>query len=163
MGTHVNRRSVYGPDPIDRDRKSCYKCKNEKSLEDFPKDNTRADGRSRECKACKARTAREYRIREQEKINARKQLKSRGVTEEQYQKMLDLQDGRCAICQSSNPRDRRGHRWHIDHDHKTGLVRGLLCAPCNRGIGQLSDDVDRLRAAIAYLENHQARGTDPWL
>ena len=165
MATHVNRRSIYGPDPIDRDRKTCYKCKKEKSLEDFPKDNTRADGRSRECKACKARTAREYRIREQEQINARKQLKERGVTEEQYQAMVTLQGNVCAICGTSDTRagDRRCARWTIDHDHDTGLVRGLLCPSCNRGIGQLGDDVDRLRAAIAYLENHQARGTDPWL
>lgn len=71
-----------------------------------------------------------------------------GITPEQYDALLASQDNRCAICRSegSGPKG-----WHVDHDHVTGTVRGLLCGPCNLGLGHFNDDVDRLRAAIAYI------------
>lgn len=59
--------------------------------------------------------------------------------------------GKCAICGSS-------YRLHIDHDHKTGQLRGLLCHFCNTGLGHFRDSPERLRAAIAYLMKHRMRG-----
>jgi hypothetical protein len=53
-----------------------------------------------------------------------------GVTDEHYHALLDAQDGGCAIC-GATPKTRR---LHVDHDHKTGLVRGLLCQRCNRAL-----------------------------
>lgn len=60
--------------------------------------------------------------------------------------MLAAQDGVCAICKQTPE-----GQWNIDHCHDTGAVRGLLCSPCNIGIGQLGDDPERVRAALEYL------------
>lgn len=68
-----------------------------------------------------------------------------------YDGMLTAQGGKCAICGSSEARS-RSDKFHIDHCHKTGVVRGLLCGPCNTGIGKLNDDPELLKIAIKYLE-----------
>ena len=70
-----------------------------------------------------------------------------GLTVADYNALLERQGGGCAIC--GQPRN--SHRLAVDHDHATGRVRGLLCAPCNHAIGSLRDRPDLLRSAIAYL------------
>ena len=68
--------------------------------------------------------------------------------------LLATQGGRCAICGTDEP---NGHGWHVDHDHETGAVRGILCSGCNTGIGLLRDDPAALRTAAAYIESHARR------
>jgi len=77
-------------------------------------------------------------------------MKLYGLTLTDYRNLLAKQEGGCAICHTSNPGGSRG-RFCVDHDHKTGRVRGLLCQSCNRAIGLLGDDANRLIAAAAYL------------
>jgi hypothetical protein len=67
-----------------------------------------------------------------------------GLTPVEHADLVARQKGLCAIC--NEPKD-----LCIDHDHKTGQVRGLLCTNCNLGIGNLKDDPEILRKAIAYL------------
>ncbi|MCC6695229.1 MAG: hypothetical protein IT365_06335 [Candidatus Hydrogenedentes bacterium] len=62
------------------------------------------------------------------------------------------EQGGCAICKTKRPRGKTG--WNVDHDHKTGKVRGVLCSKCNSGIGLLGDSVEGLRLAVRYLEMH---------
>ena len=69
-----------------------------------------------------------------------------GITVDDFKAMLTAQGGTCAICGDAPER-----RLHVDHDHRTGQVRGLLCTGCNKGIGCFRDDPDRLRGAIRYL------------
>lgn len=79
-----------------------------------------------------------------------------GVTDENYQTLLKQQDHKCAICGVKEP----AGKWkvfHIDHDHNTNLIRGLLCNNCNRGIGYLGDSSVRLRLAADYLDNHKIK------
>jgi len=73
-----------------------------------------------------------------------------GLDFKDYERMLEEQNGVCAICSSPPPNNRKT-RLAIDHCHKTGKVRGLLCDKCNRSIGLLKDDVSVLKSAIKYL------------
>lgn len=68
-----------------------------------------------------------------------------------YERLRDTQGGVCAICQGVNP---TGSRLSVDHNHATGVIRGLLCSSCNRGIGYLKDDVALVAAALSYLQQH---------
>lgn len=72
-----------------------------------------------------------------------------GLSSAEYEAMVEAQHGLCAICKGAHRGP--GVRLHVDHDHDTGRVRGLLCAPCNTFIGLADHSVDRLRDAIAYL------------
>lgn len=81
------------------------------------------------------------------------QLRRYGLTIETYDELLASQGGACAICLSTEPKNYRGRgeSFAVDHDHATGAVRGLLCNPCNNGLGLFGDDPVRLRAAVDYL------------
>lgn len=73
-----------------------------------------------------------------------------GITPEQFEEMLHRQGRKCAICGGVWQEATRN--WTVDHDHKTGKVRGILCQNCNAGIGMLGDDPATLRAALRYLK-----------
>lgn len=93
---------------------------------------------------------------EQARLHSRKlALKRRGITPEDYDRLWTEQDGRCGnpACDFTAPMVMLDYRQglQVDHDHKTGRVRRLLCSPCNRAIGVIDDDVHRLRGLIEYL------------
>lgn len=71
--------------------------------------------------------------------------------EEGFQRTLTEQGGGCAICGRAPVEGEKS--FHIDHDHGTGMVRGVLCGTCNPGLGLFADDVARLEEAIAYLRH----------
>ena len=75
-------------------------------------------------------------------------LKRYGLTVEQYEALNEKQESKCAICLVPDK------RLHVDHDHKTGKVRSLLCGTCNRALGLFKDNPSILRAAASYLELH---------
>lgn len=80
--------------------------------------------------------------------------KTYGITAEQYASLLRYQGGKCFICQRATGKRRR---LAVDHDHKTGRVRGLLCNPCNRDVlGHLRDSVAALERAVTYLKHPPA-------
>ena len=97
---------------------------------------------------------REWRARNLEKhqkqARRRHLAKAYGLTIEALAEMMARQDGHCAVCGVQLL-----ERYAIDHDHKTGKVRGLLCSKCNSALGMADDSPDRLRALIVYLERHQ--------
>lgn len=109
------------------------------------------------------RKANPEKFKEQDKIfNRLSRLRNYQLTMESFAALLKLQEGRCAICKDLLT---LGPSTHIDHDHKCcsgpstscgKCVRGILCAPCNRGLGKFKDSPTRLRAAADYLESGAA-------
>lgn len=75
-----------------------------------------------------------------------------GMTPEEYENVLVSQGGVCAICGNGSIRDGH-HTFHIDHDHETGRIRGLLCYSCNCAIGHFHDDQSLMKLAIEYLSD----------
>lgn len=86
-----------------------------------------------------------------------------GISEEDYQRMVEAQGGLCAICNRPERMKFKGalKRLAVDHCHMTGDVRGLLCHACNCAIGKLGDAPDLLRAAANYLEKSLAGCINP--
>ena len=78
-------------------------------------------------------------------------IKKRGVTIEQYEEAYEQQEGRCAICQTKRSKYGKD-RLVVDHCHKGGGFRALLCANCNAGIGFLGESIETMRNAIAYMQ-----------
>jgi hypothetical protein len=81
-----------------------------------------------------------------------------GITPETYEVMREMQGGRCVICGTDKPRGNHGTLC-IDHDHKTGKVRGLLCGTCNRALGFFKDSESLLIAAAEYIRKHKEQLT----
>ena len=112
--------------------------------------------RSSLCKSCSYSTTRAWKAvnpKAWERSARRSHLKTKyGMTPEAFDSLLEAQGGKCAICGDNDLKDERGFRPHVDHCHKTGLVRGILCGRCNKGIGSLRDDAEIVRRALAYLE-----------
>lgn len=78
-----------------------------------------------------------------------------GIDRTEYDELLVSQEDGCAICGRSSSGSSQFKRLVVDHDHTTGKVRGLLCDPCNRGIGLLQDDPSVIQKAIDYLNKHK--------
>jgi hypothetical protein len=145
--------------------KTCKKCGETKPFEDFKPAKANKDGLSGSCRTCynlvwrawyessnnKASNAErnkkfyesplgKQRLRE-------KRLARYGLDEATFALLDSRSHGLCETC-------KKVPHEVIDHDHSTGKVRGLLCGPCNRGIGIFGDSVEKLEAAIKYLQQN---------
>lgn len=96
------------------------------------------------CKPCHNQIGRDYKQRRYGGSRHYHLRRRYGIGAAEVDRMIRDQGGVCLICGRSDPD-------HVDHDHATGRVRGILCFNCNGGLGQFADDVERLVAAIAYL------------
>lgn len=152
--------------------KTCTKCRESKSLSEFGKSRA-YQGRERvwhhgQCKACEREYQKRYRknpekrqlasanmaawnARNVRRVHSRCLKRIYGISIEFYEEILRKQSGRCAICAAEFSASKKPH---VDHDHNTGAIRGLLCRGCNAGIGMLGENTASLRSAIAYLEQH---------
>ena len=116
--------------------KVCSRCKVEKPKNEFYKCSIHIGGLQYRCKICEKDM----------------QLLSRhGISLKTREKMLKAQNYKCAICKTDTPYGNKGV-FCVDHCHKTGKIRGLLCDECNIGLGKFRDNIDYLNSAINYLK-----------
>ncbi|MGP3988931.1 endonuclease VII domain-containing protein [Streptomyces sp. 3N207] len=116
--------------------KFCRICEKAKHHAEWHKNATASDDLSTRCKECKAAQGRAGHLKRQY-----------GMTVGQRKALLDEQFGICPICLKPGPE-------HVDHDHETGRVRGVLCFSCNAALGQFRDRPDVMRRAAAYVEGN---------
>lgn len=107
----------------------------------------------RVCRKCKRAYANKFiSISSRECIHCRAErnwLEKYGLTPEAYIEMLNEQEGKCCICENDTE-----EILQVEHDHKTGIVRGLVCGNCNKMLGQAKDNPKVLRAGADYLEKN---------
>lgn len=135
--------------------KRCCSCKELKPADDFYSSRDLPDGLSRQCKPCKNHTNKKYFEKNRSKVTKYRrdwELKSKyNISLDTYEDLLRTQANCCKICKTPTAGGSGG--FHVDHDHKTGIVRGLLCMNCNRALGHVQDDISILNNMISYLEN----------
>jgi len=136
----------------DTKMKECISCKQLKTSDEyyFRKDNNKYKN---ECKPCIVKRSKKNRSPSASEYDRERHLKvTYNMSLEDYDRLLKKQGGGCAICHTTTPVGKG--RYHVDHDHDTGKVRGLLCATCNQGIGLLKDSSAVCIAAASYLKGH---------
>ena len=155
----------------------CSKCKVEKSLDDFYKN--KKQGHSYYCKECQKGYVADknggYKLKKLVKTDTHKQCRmcltmipldsktyctpceserqrtrnlkiKYDITPDDYNALFVKQEGRCGICKKV-----KDENLCVDHDHETGVVRGLLCTKCNKAIGLLGDSREGVQDALDYL------------
>lgn len=140
----------------------CRECKRKQASESNARHREAIRRRERERRRNNPETIREsarrwYKNNKElaNRINRNNNLKRLyGITSDEYEEILEAQGYVCAICKSPPHREGKPNkqRLHVDHDHVTGKIRGLLCYHCNTGVGQFRDLPVLLRAAAEYLE-----------
>jgi hypothetical protein len=135
-----------------KQRKQCQMCNKTKSTTEFFKRGRSKDGFGSYCKPCKLeKNSTSWRKNRNKHLDQRKDAhlkKLYGIGIKEFKKMLSEQKGMCAICLT---KDNYGKKLAVDHCHTTGKIRGLLCNRCNRAIGLLDDDKDRVLRMHKYL------------
>lgn len=157
-------------------KKICTKCKEEKSLSDFHKHKSNKTGIRTICKICSTNySSNWYKNNTEKSLQTKKKwrevskqtdplkLKLRdkesklkcnfGITLDDYNRMFVTQNGNCGICKINQ--EKLKTPLGVDHCHKTGKVRELLCSNCNTALGLLKEDINVLEATIEYIKRNK--------
>lgn len=126
--------------------KTCRQCQSDKPLAEFYAYSTGKYGVMARCKECHCANSTAHHALNREVRRARHFAKKYGLSIAEYERLASEQAGACLICLATPD-----GRLHVDHDHGTGEVRGLLCGPCNTAIGLLGDDASRMERAAQYV------------
>ena len=126
--------------------KYCPRCSQTLPITDFGSNRSARDGLTAYCRSCHNIVGRDTKIRLYGSTREYHLRRRYGLTSADVEAMVEAQGGVCAGC--------GGDPQHVDHDHGTGKVRGILCFNCNQALGNVRDDVRVLRRLISYLESH---------
>jgi hypothetical protein len=165
------RALSHDPDPTIRE-KCCSACKIVKPVEQFSHQRANKSGFQSRCRSCQKESHRDYYLRNSEiviaktkrwaannpekvKVLAQNRQRRRlyRLTPQDFEQLREQQGDKCAGC---------GNEFgdivpHVDHDHETGAVRGLLCGPCNKALGMAADSSERLMGLVRYLQSQNER------
>lgn len=143
--------------------KTCSTCKRDKHASEFTKHSKSKDGLRSYCRECQKEKRKTYTIQNPTKIKEQYEKwnkkygrsyrleKKYGWTIEAKEALLKVQSWKCGIC--TNPINLTN--GHLDHDHRTGKVRGVLCQACNKGLGFFKDNEKSLYFAAEYVSRDQ--------
>lgn len=130
----------------------CVLCSKELPIMDFTFKSKPLGLRHNYCKPC-GRTRRHNNPKYAES-KRRAALKFHyGITLEDYGKLLAEQEGKCKLCGTETPGNKRCKNFNVDHDHQTGEIRGLLCGPCNLIVGYVEKSPELVIKILAYLKS----------
>lgn len=132
--------------------KECKRCKKTKPIKMFYLIKNKKGMRVPQymCKKCRLEYQKEWILKQGENFRKISDLKSNyGINKEDYFSILDSQKGKCGICRV----ELNFTLTHLDHHHKTGKIRGILCHQCNVGLGMFKEKEEYLIKAIQYLKS----------
>lgn len=144
--------------------KICSKCKQNKFISEFHKQNDRKSGRRSACKKCcdnyrkknqdkYNKYVKDWNRRNPDKIKNTKLIRGFGITLEQYNGIFAEQRGCCVICGKHQSELKKS--LAVDHDHESGVIRQLLCNHCNLILGLVQDNISLLEEFIKYVQKHK--------
>ena len=133
--------------------KTCTSCKVEKPLNAYHYNKLGKFQKASHCIECKKlwRAANPKVAKNYHRDEHARKLRTYNISQADYENMVLTQENKCAVCQTSASNTDKGI-LDIDHCHSSGVVRGLLCGHCNRGIGLMKDNPDILIKAANYLK-----------
>lgn len=125
--------------------KQCPKCESEKPLSEFSPRRSRKSGNGIQshCKSCRNIYHRAYRKAHPKKTRS-VNWKSQGINPDTAWSLLE-NTSECELCNTNK-------HLVVDHCHETGVIRGILCSPCNRSLGKLGDNIEGIQKVLQYLE-----------
>ena len=103
------------------------------------------------CKCCRNKQQAKWRAKNKESVKNYNLVYRYNIDISKYKELLEEQNNCCAICKGKKPLYKY---FTVDHCHKSGHVRGLLCHKCNKGLGLFNDNIDILKASIEYLNKN---------
>ena len=129
--------------------KYCNKCKIKKELTEFYKCIKGQYGRRSQCKICEHDA--DLKRSQTDKTINKILISKYGITLKEYNKMVEQQNNKCAICKNEYKEGNK--KLAVDHCHKTGKIRGLLCSNCNPALGFLKEDLNIIKNLVRYIKN----------
>jgi len=150
-------RSIENQELFKQGKRICHSCHKIKDLSEFYRTTRRgADGHKYSCKECednynknRKNTNSTYKSEKLKTTLKRYYVRTYGITMEQKEQMFKDQEAKCLICKDDIFLVKG---CHVDHDHETKQVRGLLCSKCNHGLGLFRENTNILQEAINYLK-----------